>query len=367
MDSPDSPVSPQQGVKPSVSPQAYVDALVYARGYSTVRHAVLDSAYYNRPTSLQQASFRSHVLDVVRRGDAKALKELVACGLSSNPANAYGDSIAHNVCRVGRSRLLQVLLDAGGTPVIQQADENGCTPLHKSCAANSLECFELIVERDLRLLYMGDRLNRLPLECVPEAAWSEWISLLQAKQDEYWPQNSFAGARSQQEPPPFLTLQAPHSCPLKDPHNALPLDVAARVASGEVSPADAQDEAKRIEHRHIREQLINANQAVQFGHLLGNRPRRAGDNGIGDNRLQIVRRSLHDGGDLARHLLAKFFELAVLRLFQGAMSTAVLNHGMNVNMDEGRCVCNVNIHHIYDVLSLVCNAKQPILSGTKEG
>ena len=144
-----------------MTPQTYVDALVYARNYSTVRYTTLDSAYHNHSTSLQQASFRSHVLDLVRRGDARALRAHLECGLSPNPANAYGESLVQAICRVGRSRLLQVLIDAGGTAVVQQSDENGCTPLHRACAANSLECFELLVECDVRLVYMADRFDKL--------------------------------------------------------------------------------------------------------------------------------------------------------------------------------------------------------------
>jgi len=230
--------------------------MLYARGYSTARHNTLQSAYFNNPTPLQKASFRSHLIALVHSGNAGALRAHLACGLSPNPANSFGESLVHKVCRVGRSRLLQVLLDnshsQGGVyedgDLVRVADENGRTPLHEACAANSLECFELLCEQDLRMLYMADRHNCLPLQFVPKSAWPEWIQFLEAKKDEYWPagqRHKFGGGAGQEEPPPLFTLQAPHSRPLKDPPNALPCDVATQVASGELKPEMAVIVAKR--------------------------------------------------------------------------------------------------------------------------
>ena len=229
-------------VKSTVSPQDYVDAMIYALGYSTKRHYTLESAYYNRSTPLQQASFRSHVLNLVKIGNARELKTHLQCGLSPNPANAYGESLLHKVCRLGRSRLLQVLLEDCCVDV-RVADEHGRTPLHDACAANSIECFELICERDLRLLYMADHLNMVPLQFVPKTAWMDWILFLDAKREDYWPEGKFG--HGQEEPAPLLTLQPPHSRQVKDPPNALPLDIAEQVASGNIKPNMAQEEKQR--------------------------------------------------------------------------------------------------------------------------
>jgi len=235
----------------AVSPQEYLDALLYSRGYSTQRHAALDTAYFNRPTPLQQASFHTHLLDLIRRGDGEALRAHLLCGLSTNPANARGESIVHRVCRVGRSRLLDTLLRDVNVDV-RVADHQGRTPLHEACAANSIECVELLLEEDLRLLHVADCDNVVPLQLVPQSAWADWVQWLDGQQDEYWPEhnpqfNSGGGRRGRQccEPPPLFALQAPDSRPLKDPPNALTLDVAARVASGQVKPEDAQHEMKR--------------------------------------------------------------------------------------------------------------------------
>jgi hypothetical protein len=225
-------------VKSTVSPQDYVDAMIYALGYSTKRYNTLETAYYNRTTPLQQASFRSHMLNLVKMGNARELKAHLQCGLSPNPANVYGESLVHKVCRLGRSRLLQALLDDCHVDV-RVADEHGRTPLHDACAANSIECFELICDKDLRLLYMADHLNMVPLQFVPKTAWMDWILFLDAKKEDYWPEGKFA--RGQEEPAPLLTLQPPHSRQVKDPPNVLPLDIAEQVASGEIKPDVAQE------------------------------------------------------------------------------------------------------------------------------
>lgn len=229
-------------IKSTVSPQDYVDAMIYSLGYSTKRYNTLESAYYNRSTPLQQASFRGHLLNLVKMGQARDLKAHLLAGLSPNPANAYGESLVHKVCRLGRSRLLQVLLEECHVNVCVSS-EHGRTPLHDACAANSIECFELICEKDLRMLYMADHLNMLPLQFVPKTAWMDWILFLDAKKEEYWPAGKFG--RGQEEPPPLLTLQQPHSRQARDPPNALPLDIAEQVASGELKPDDAQEEKQR--------------------------------------------------------------------------------------------------------------------------
>ena len=240
-------------VKRSVCPQDYLDAMIYARGYSTLRHDTLTSAYFNRPTPLQEASYHTHMIDLVRSGNARALRVHLECGMSPIPSNLYGESLVHKVCRVGRSRLLQVMLDCGAD--VRVADENGRTPMHEACAANSLECFEIICEEDLRMLYMADRQHQVPLQFVPKNAWMDWIQFLEAKKEEFWPESRFGRRTGMDEPPPLFTLQAPNSRPVKDPPNALTFDIAAMVASGQMSPERAQDAmlAKQEDNKRSRD------------------------------------------------------------------------------------------------------------------
>jgi hypothetical protein len=94
------------------------------------------------------------------------------------------------------------------------------------------------------MLHMADHLNMVPLQFVPQTAWGDWIILLDAKKDNYWPEHKF-DLRTHEEPPPLFTLQPPNSRPVKDPINAVPLDLAEQVAQGKITPDYAQDEAKQ--------------------------------------------------------------------------------------------------------------------------
>jgi hypothetical protein len=231
--------------KPSVSPQDYLDALLYARGYSTRKYPALQSAYFNRPTPLQQASFQSYVLNCVKIGNsAELIRLLKDGGLAPNPANRFGESLIHKTCRLGRSRMLSEMVHKVPGLDVRYCDEHGRTPLFDACAANSIECWEVLCDVDLRMLHMADHLNMVPLQFVPQTAWGDWIVLLDAKKDNYWPEHKF-DLRTHEEPPPLFTLQPPNSRPVKDPVNAVPLDLAEQVAQGKITPDFAQDEAKR--------------------------------------------------------------------------------------------------------------------------
>lgn len=299
-------------VKRSVSPQDYLDAMIYARGYSTERHDTLQSAYFNRPTPLQEACYHTHMIDLVCSGNARALHAHLECGLSPNPANAHGETLLHKVCRVGRSRLLQVMLDCGAD--VRVADWNGRTPLHEACAANSLECFEIVCDEDLRMLYMADRQNLVPLQYVPKNAWMDWIQLLEARKDEFWPENRFGRRSGVSEPPPLFTLQSPDSRPLKDPPNALSFDVATLVASGQILPELAQDAMRR----KVEKELAKAVKRVEEGSTPTNST-------LGYLPLprQLVRNM--DGSDLESELTQSFAGDAMSTDRHGDMSVTVNN------------------------------------------
>jgi ankyrin repeat protein len=218
-----------------VSPQAYLDAILESRGYSTKSYETLSSAYYNKSTPLQEASYDVHIVGVVKRGDAAALRELLATGISQNPSNNFGESFASLVCRVGSPELLKVLLEAGCD--IQVADDYGRTPLHESCwaAEPSWPIVQMLLDRDLDLLYMTDGRASLPLAYVQPIHWGAWIQFLESKKDRYWP-------KQKAEPnnkPPALTLQKPNSRPVPDPKKALSIEGARLVASGRMSPEEA--------------------------------------------------------------------------------------------------------------------------------
>ena len=177
------------------------------------------------------------MLNLVITGDCNGLKELLKNGLSPNACNTHGESIIDHVCRrVDDVCMLNVLLDAGC--VVQRSDQNGRTPLHHAFWASipNFAIVEKLLEHDLRLLYMADRHGHLPLSYIREEHWSKWLQFFQARKEQYWPR--IASSESSAAPP--LTKFEPHSFVIRDPENALPVEVAKLVASGQLKIKEAK-------------------------------------------------------------------------------------------------------------------------------
>jgi len=209
--------------------------MLRSRGYSTKRHKALQSAYYNKPSALQLASYDVYLIGIIRRDDEKTFDEVMSCGLSSNPCNKYGTSLAHMVCRRGNNQMLRTLVRNGCCLSI--ADDYGRTPLHDACwaADPAFETVLTILESDVRQFHMIDSRGHVPLNYVREEHWSEWNQFLDANKDKLWPKD----AKNKKDPPP-LTLEPINTRSLPDPAGALPLEVASMVAAGRLTPEEAR-------------------------------------------------------------------------------------------------------------------------------
>lgn len=196
-------------------------------------YATLASAYHNKPTPLQEASYGLHVIALVKSGDAEGLRSALASGLSPNPSNNHGESLLHMICRRGDSGLLSVMLEIGCD--IQVADDYGRTPLHDACWASepAFELVDKLLERDSKLFFMTDSRGAVPLSYVRKEHWSQWLQYLESKKEVYWPR------RSGEEPAPVLSLQKPNTRPVPDPEQALTVELARMVANGRMTPAEA--------------------------------------------------------------------------------------------------------------------------------
>jgi hypothetical protein len=215
-----------------------MDAMIRSQGYSTRRFKTLQSAYYSKPTPLQRASYELYLIDVVKAFDHETLASAMEAGLSPNPCNAYAESLVHMVSRRGDAKGLQILIDNGCN--LQVADDYGRTPLHDCCwaADPAFEVAELILAVDPRLFYMTDLRGALPLSYVRKEHWPLWIEYLESKKDILWPKRKLK--IDGEEEAPALTLLDANSRPLKDPENALTVEMATMVASGKMKPEEAQ-------------------------------------------------------------------------------------------------------------------------------
>jgi hypothetical protein len=73
-------------------PQDFLNELLVSRGYSIDVYPSLTSAYYSAPTTLQQASYHTHLIDLVRQNNMDAFRAVMQSKLvSANPCNSFGE------------------------------------------------------------------------------------------------------------------------------------------------------------------------------------------------------------------------------------------------------------------------------------
>lgn len=224
-----------------------------SRGYSTTKYDALKTAYYNAPTAYQKACYDAYIVRLVKEErDCAALQQLLVAGLSSNPCNAYGESLLHTICRLGNIpttlgdsapdaesslsfHMLRILLNVGQVDVTNCVDDYGRTPLHDACWTIH-PCWETIttlLTLDPTLLLLRDCRGALPLSYVPKKLEAAWLDYLSLHKDQLFPLIT-NGARPAIPSP--LVEARPHSRPVKNPMNALSLDLARMVASGRITP-----------------------------------------------------------------------------------------------------------------------------------
>jgi len=213
-----------------------MDTMMRSRGYSTKQYKTLETAYYNKPTELQEASYHLYLKELIRLGDVKKFRAVMASGISPNPCNAYGESLVHNVCKRGDVEFLKILIASGCS--LQVADDCGRTPLHDACwaAKPCFEVIEILLREDRRLIHLTDCRGATPLSYVRRDQYKAFLEFLESKKDEFWAKRLVDDG---EEGPPDLALYAPNTRPLLDPPNALPPQLAAMVATGRMGPDEA--------------------------------------------------------------------------------------------------------------------------------
>jgi hypothetical protein len=211
------------------------------RGYSTEKVKSVDTGYYREPTPLQIASYDVHVLKMsvlpVHYDNSKGLHDILSCGISPDACNKYGESLVHRVCKASNEKLLQVFLEHGAS--VQFANDYGRTPLHEVCLATK-PCFinfEEVLKRDPHSIFLTDVLGATPLSYIRREHYDPWIRNLEEILDVYWPRRCIP--KQGMQGPPSLCFEKPRSVPLPDPENALTVELAGLVASGELDPSEA--------------------------------------------------------------------------------------------------------------------------------
>lgn len=223
------------------SPQQFLDVMWRARGYSRELFSTLETAYHNSPSALQVASHHNRLVEMVRADEIEELRSLMKLGISQNPSNENGESLIHEVCRLGKHELLDMLLSEFSADVLI-SDNSGRTPLHEACLGGPNEphfgVVDILAAKDARMFSLKDQDGKTPLDCVPFMQWGAWIDFLYVRRDMYWPRRLVRV--DGEEPPPPLVLEKPHSRPSSDPASALTIDLAGLLVSGEITPEEAK-------------------------------------------------------------------------------------------------------------------------------
>jgi hypothetical protein len=219
-----------------------MDAMIRSQGYSTNKFKTLQSAYYNKPTPLQKASYDVYLINTVKGFDHDALAAALEAGLSPNPCNDYAESLVHMVSRRGDAKALKIMIDNGCN--LQIADDCGRTPLHECCCADNpaFEVADLILAVDPRLFYMMDCGGAVPLAYVRKEHWPAWIEYLESKKDTLWPKRNWKEDGEEEAPP--LTMLEANTRPMPDPPSALMVEMASMIASGKMNKRSASMRAK---------------------------------------------------------------------------------------------------------------------------
>jgi len=227
-------VSPWACLPPSytdTNPQDFLDERLEERGYLPLSFDAKETAYYNKPTKHQLASYGQRMIDAVKGYDVVNYKRMISAGLSANACNAHGESLLHMVCRRGNMPLFQILLDAGVD--LQQTDDYGRTPMHDCCwsASPSFEIARTLLKKDSTFLFLQDVRGALPLSYVTKSNWGGWNKFLEHVLDEFFPED-----KTNKDAIPELCLRNPNSRPVQDPKHCIPASLANMVATGTMHP-----------------------------------------------------------------------------------------------------------------------------------
>jgi ankyrin repeat protein len=206
-------------------PQEFLEELLTERGITFQRYRTLETAYRNKPTDLQLASYERYLVVLILTNNINELHKLIACGISPNACNQFGESIVHMVCRKNKLDMLNILLQAGAN--MQVSDDYGRTPLHDAFWAKepAIEIVQTILARDPTMLFLADARGTLPMGYMKREHYSVWNEFWKNNVDKFFP-----------SPVNELVHAKPFTRCIPDRENAIPLELAKLVAANRMRP-----------------------------------------------------------------------------------------------------------------------------------
>jgi Ankyrin repeats (3 copies) len=232
---------PDHTATASMNPQSYLCSILSRRGYPTKTYDTLNSGYHNDSTPLQEASYTTYIVALVRDGKRKQLRKIFDCGIHPNPSNYYGESLIHLVSRLGSYETLKIMVDGGSS--VQVCDDYGRTPLHDACWSNipCLDVVTLLLKQDRHLLFMADCRGAVPLQYVSKENWAVWKEYIDSMVDDVFPVRPRSqGIIDHADEGAVLARMRPNTRPLVCRPNGLSMELIRLVATGRMEPEEIE-------------------------------------------------------------------------------------------------------------------------------
>jgi hypothetical protein len=160
------PVAKARRSSSNESPEQFLEILMNLRGYFTKQHESLRTAYFNRSSALQKASYHAFLVNIVEENDAKALLSIMECGISPNPCNNHRESLMQVACRLSKHECLKVMIESGAWSARLYFATVGA-----------------LLKEYPSLLLMTDARGSPPLVYVRKDQWGVWLDFLYPNRD----------------------------------------------------------------------------------------------------------------------------------------------------------------------------------------
>jgi len=201
--------------------------------------------YFRGVTPERVAVYIPRAAKAVKKDDLSKLQKLCQNDPSIlDGCNDHGESILHLACRLGRTEMVQFLLEQAPLSAARVQDQVGRTLLHEAAWTNKPQ-FDLILALILKapeLLVVVDDRGFTALNYIPKTCWDEW--------------NEFLGQHRHVIQP---RLNHPMDCGVseKAPLNSAPQGVSDLLKPQDPAPEGMQDLLKS------RDQLNAAQERMQ--------------------------------------------------------------------------------------------------------
>uniref|UniRef100_A0A7S2Y2I1 Uncharacterized protein n=1 Tax=Entomoneis paludosa TaxID=265537 RepID=A0A7S2Y2I1_9STRA len=188
-------------------PHDHLQNLLQERGYSVDTISNMDAGYQDvvdlQTTSLNPEPLQQELVDAIRGEQVEELMDLLEHGVCAPEfpcSSEVGESsMLHWMCKRGQVDCLRPFLEKGAP--LKSCEGYGLTPLHSACLAptTSFALVDLLLEQDKTMLFVMDDRGCPPLYYTRSNHWPAWKEYLEAKANEYWPNQQQSETKDEPE------------------------------------------------------------------------------------------------------------------------------------------------------------------------